>query len=133
VNCEGKLLDRLPARSASIGVLRHAVTEFAAGCGASEVQLEDIALAVSEALSNVVLHAYAGCDPPGDITVEAWMSEQGFVVVVGDEGSGIVPRADSPGLGLGLPLIAKLADQLDLAYAGARDGASVRMSFSIGP
>jgi serine/threonine-protein kinase RsbW len=116
-----------------VGVLRHAVIDFAAGCGASEVQLEDIALAVSEALSNVVLHAYAGSDRPGDVTVEAWMSEQSFVVVVGDEGSGIVPRVDSPGLGLGLPLIAQLADQLDLRYAAEADGASVRMSFAIGP
>ena len=41
---------------------------------------------------------------------------------------GIVPRADSPGLGLGLPLIATLAESLELG-TGTDDKTEVRMTF----
>ena len=57
---------RLVARPASVGPLRRGVVAFAAASGASERQREDIALAVSEALSNAVVHAYAGSESPGD-------------------------------------------------------------------
>jgi anti-sigma regulatory factor (Ser/Thr protein kinase) len=33
-------------------------------------------------------------------------------VAVSDDGSGLAPRPDSPGAGLGLPLMAQLADEL---------------------
>ena len=52
-------------------------------------------------------------------------------VVVSDEGRGILPRADSPGLGLGLPLIATLAESLELG-TGDNDETEVRMSFRLG-
>ena len=51
-------------------------------------------------------------------------------VVVVDEGRGILPRADSPGLGLGLPLIATLAESLELG-TGANEETEVRMSFRL--
>jgi anti-sigma regulatory factor (Ser/Thr protein kinase) len=34
-------------------------------------------------------------------------------IVVRDDGSGMAPRHDSPGLGLGLPLIRRVADGFD--------------------
>ncbi|MEA2155108.1 MAG: Histidine kinaselike ATPase domain, partial [Solirubrobacteraceae bacterium] len=48
------------ARAENIAPLRHAVAGFAALNGASDCELEDVALAVSEALTNAVLHAYRG-------------------------------------------------------------------------
>jgi serine/threonine-protein kinase RsbW/stage II sporulation protein AB (anti-sigma F factor) len=51
-------------------------------------------------------------------------------VVVVDEGRGILPRADSPGLGLGLPLIATLAESLELG-TGTREETEVRMTFRL--
>jgi serine/threonine-protein kinase RsbW len=51
-------------------------------------------------------------------------------VVVIDEGRGILPRADSPGLGLGLPLIATLAESLELG-TGTNEETEVRMSFRL--
>jgi serine/threonine-protein kinase RsbW/stage II sporulation protein AB (anti-sigma F factor) len=50
---------------------------------------------------------------------------------VSDEGRGILPRADSPGLGLGLPLIATLAESLELG-TGDNEETEVRMSFRLG-
>jgi serine/threonine-protein kinase RsbW len=48
-------------------------------------------------------------------------------VTVADSGGGLVPRADSPGLGVGLPLIAQLADRLDVRSGD--EGTQIRMSF----
>lgn len=45
-------------------------------------------------------------------------------MTVEDEGSGMAPRLDSPGLGLGLPLIATVTDRLDVR---AREGGGTRL------
>jgi serine/threonine-protein kinase RsbW/stage II sporulation protein AB (anti-sigma F factor) len=55
-----------------------------------------------------------------------------LTVVVSDEGRGILPRPDSPGLGLGLPLIATLASSLELG-TNDRDETEVRMVFELDP
>lgn len=121
---------RTVARAASVGPLRRGVVAFAAAGGASERQREDVALAVSEALNNAVLHAYPGIDSPGIVAVDTWMSERSLHVVVCDEGGGIVLGARAPGLGLGLPLIARLTRQLVIENTAG--GVRLRMSFSIG-
>lgn len=120
---------QLPARAPSVAVLRTAVTNFAEHCGATARQSEDIALATSEALTNAVLHAYVGLDLPGEVVVRAAVSDGCFEVVVSDRGSGVQPRSDSPGLGLGLGLIARLSDRL--LIEDALPGARVRMRFTI--
>ena len=53
-----------------------------------------------------------------------------LTVVVRDEGEGIAPRPDSPGLGLGLPLIASLAENVQLGRDG-EEHTEVRMTFSL--
>ncbi len=87
-------------------------------------------MAVSEALNNAVLHAYAGGESPGIVAVDAWMSERSLNVVVCDEGGGMLRRPGGPGLGLGLPLIARLTRQL--VDRGDARGMRVRMTFAIG-
>jgi serine/threonine-protein kinase RsbW/stage II sporulation protein AB (anti-sigma F factor) len=52
-------------------------------------------------------------------------------VVVADDGVGMNPRADSPGMGLGLPLIGNLADKLQIAPAPSGRGTEVRMRFEL--
>jgi serine/threonine-protein kinase RsbW len=108
------------------------VTTYAGGLGATERQREDIALAVSEAVSNAVLHAYADHEVPGDVGVSACMTEGALEVTVCDEGSGIVPRPQSPGLGLGLALMGRMAEQMRLEHHDAESGTRVRMTFAIG-
>lgn len=112
-------------------MLREAVVRFAAASGASQRSREQIALAVSEALSNCVIHAYAGRDQPGQVTVEAWARDGSLIVLVSDEGCGMVPRLDSPGLGIGLPLIAQMSDQLDVEARDGQPGVRLRMTFAI--
>jgi hypothetical protein len=54
-----------------------------------------------------------------------------LVVDVADEGRGMVPRIDSPGLGLGLALIAQVADVLEILDQRERPGVVVRMHFNL--
>jgi len=116
----------LPARPENVAVARHAIGGFADVLDVPDQTLADVKLAVTEACTNVVVHAYPGGEGP--ITLRATVVDGMLRVVVSDEGRGILPRADSPGLGLGLPLIATLAESLELG-TGDDDATEVRMTF----
>jgi len=132
LRCQARLQEHRPARPEGIAPLRHAVVEFAADSGASERQCEDIALAVSEALSNSVVHAYVGCDSPGSMAIQAWTQGQSLQVVVCDAGTGMCKRTDSPGLGLGLELIERMTTKLQIDSLDTMSGVRLRMTFAIG-
>jgi anti-sigma regulatory factor (Ser/Thr protein kinase) len=87
-----------------------------------------IGLAVTEAATNVTLHAYRD-DQPGEVRVVVCAEPERFVVVVRDWGTGLRPRADSPGLGLGLPVIASLATEFRVEAAEGQ-GTLLRMHFT---
>ena len=114
----------------AVAGLRQSVVEYARRVGASEPVLSSIKLAVSEAATNAVLHAYADDEEPGEVAVCAIRERDTLRVVVTDDGGGMVPRADSPGLGLGLPLIAQLVDSLEVDTREG-GGTSLCMRFAI--
>ena len=117
----------LPARPENVAVARHAIGGFADVLDVPDQTLADVKLAVTEACTNVVVHAYP--DGEGPMALRATVDDGILRVVVADEGRGILPRADSPGLGLGLPLIAALADAFELRGSTGQ-GTEVRMTFS---
>jgi anti-sigma regulatory factor (Ser/Thr protein kinase) len=119
---------RVPAVPTEVATVRHAVVAAASAHGIDDGPREDIALAVSEACANVVMHAYRHEAEPGALAVDAYRDDGEFVVVVCDEGIGMVPRTDSPGLGLGLGLIAGLADRVEIASQEPA-GSSITMVF----
>jgi anti-sigma regulatory factor (Ser/Thr protein kinase) len=119
---------KLPARAENVAVVRHAFGGLGEALDVDDQTLSDIKLAVTEACTNVVIHAYNGDDGP--LEVDATVEERRLTIVVRDRGIGIVPRADSPGLGLGLPLIATLAESLELGK-DAEDHTEVRMTFRL--
>jgi serine/threonine-protein kinase RsbW len=120
-----------PARPGSVGVLRRELVAYARGIGAGEQACQAVALAVSEALTNAVVHAYADREP-GELIVEAWQDSDGhLVVVVCDEGPGIQPRIDSPGLGLGLSLMVQMAAEVRVTDRPQTPGAMVLLRFSL--
>jgi serine/threonine-protein kinase RsbW len=88
--------------------LRHAVVDYARSIGMAS-RGHDVALAVGEALANVVLHAYAG-RAAGEVRLSAERAGETLLVTVSDDGVGMRPRTDSPGLGLGLALMGAVAD-----------------------
>jgi serine/threonine-protein kinase RsbW/stage II sporulation protein AB (anti-sigma F factor) len=103
------VLDRsYPALASQIPAIRRAVDEVARDMGAGDDVLLQINLAVSEAATNAVQHAYRDrCASARDIVRVVVREGYGhsLVVHVHDRGMGLVPRPDSPGLGLGLCLM----------------------------
>jgi serine/threonine-protein kinase RsbW len=118
----------LPARPENVAVVRHVLGAFADALRLSQYLIEDLRLAVTEACTNVVRHAYAHGDPGAmEITIRP---DEDFVhVVVADRGRGIGTSSDTSGPGLGLPLIAAIADSVDLQSTPGR-GNRVSMSFA---
>ena len=125
------LSQSLPATGENVGRMRRAVTHFAAGHGASERSLDSVTLAVSEALTNVVVHAYRNVAVPGPVLIVAAVRDDALIVTVADEGCGMTPRADSPGLGLGLGLMAGLAETFEVTPRAAGPGLVLRMRFAL--
>lgn len=120
---------KLPARAENVAVVRHAFGGLAEVIEVDEQTLSDIKLAITEACTNVVVHAYDDGEI-GTLEVDASLDEGRLSVVIRDRGRGIVPRPDSPGLGLGLPLIASLAETLELGKDDV-DHTEVRMTFRV--
>jgi len=121
---------RLPAEPDAAMASRHALTEFARDNGATGQLLSDIALAVSEAVSNVIIHAYRDRPRPGAVSVEGEREGNMLSIVVRDDGPGMTPRHDSPGLGFGLSLIAQVTQAMELR-ARPEGGSELRMSFAL--
>jgi serine/threonine-protein kinase RsbW len=119
----------LPARAENIALIRHAFGALGEALAIDEQLLSDVRLAVTEACSNVIVHAYAD-RPPGPLEVDATLLDGELAVVVRDEGPGIVPHPGGPGLGLGLPLIASLSEAVELGHDELRR-TEVRMTFSL--
>lgn len=122
----------LPARAEAIAGLRHQIAAYAQEAGAGDELADSIRLAVTEALSNVVVHAYVDRDG-GDMMLEAWRDDDAhLVIVVRDEGVGLVPRtAESPGLGLGLLLMAQMADGFTVSNREGMPGTVVELRFAL--
>jgi serine/threonine-protein kinase RsbW/stage II sporulation protein AB (anti-sigma F factor) len=121
-----------PADPGSVAVARHAVTDYLRHLRAPATLLDDVALAVGEAVTNVVLHAHphrsAG---EGTIAIAASVVSGELWISVSDDGCGLRARGDSPGLGLGLAIIDTLADGVDLVTPAAAGGFEVRMRFGL--
>jgi serine/threonine-protein kinase RsbW/stage II sporulation protein AB (anti-sigma F factor) len=118
------------ARSEEVAAVRKAIGDLARSAGASEDCVADITLAVGEACANAVVHAFAD-RPPGVLRITGEMTDGGLQIVVADDGQGMSPRPDSPGLGLGLPLMASLAATMDVR-AASTGGTEIWMVFDVG-
>jgi anti-sigma regulatory factor (Ser/Thr protein kinase) len=114
-----------PAVPASVPKARHDVMRWLKERrdGALGPKLVDVELAVSEGVSNAVNHAYRDGEP-GEVRVDVEPADDGVQVVIEDDGRGMLPRPDSPGAGLGLPLMATLAARFDTS---TRPGAGTRL------
>jgi anti-sigma regulatory factor (Ser/Thr protein kinase) len=106
------------------------VRDFLRAIGADPRSLADVLLAVSEIVTNCVVHAYRG-QSAGVVAIEAHRRGDTLLLSIADRGLGMSPRTDSPGLGLGLPLVGRIADRVDIS-AEPGGGTTVQMSFSLG-
>jgi anti-sigma regulatory factor (Ser/Thr protein kinase) len=114
----------LPADRASPRAARKFAGDAATARG---VDAHAVSLCVSEAVTNAVVHGYRAAADHGVVAVEVKTVADGLEVSVSDAGVGLSPRADSPGAGLGMPLIAAMADHMHIEAGTA--GTRVVMRF----
>jgi anti-sigma regulatory factor (Ser/Thr protein kinase) len=120
---------RFPAKADQVAPARREVVAYAREHGAADP--EGIAVAVSEAVTNAVVHAYVDAPAPGDVEVFARRDpDDGIEIHVSDDGRGMMPRRDSPGLGVGLPLVAKLAQRFRVETRPG-GGTAISMHFAV--
>lgn len=100
----------LTADAEAPAVARNAVAELAARAGAPTEIVDGIRTAISEAVTNAVVHGYAD-RAPGRISVDAYVFAGVLTVLVADDGHGPREASPNPGLGLGWKLIAQFADK----------------------
>ena len=117
----------LPARSENLRKVRRAVSEFAASIGVADETIADLRLAVNEACSNVVRHAYEGDE--GEMDVEARPIGGSLIVTVQDRGRGLAGRSSDPGTGLGLRVASAVSDSFAMRQKAR--GTEVRLVFPI--
>lgn len=116
------------ATASSVAEARTRLAQFAAEAGAAPEQIDGVRLAASEAMTNAILHAYRG--EPGTIRVQAAVASDELWILISDDGCGLTPRAERPGMGLGLGLISQVSDDLTL-ISRAEGGTEVRMRFDL--
>ena len=119
-----------PAEPRAIGRVRRDVIDAAKSCGAPDSALPQIQLAVSEAATNVVLHAYRDGLAPGDMRVLLRQVDDCIDVNICDDGVGMSPRGDSPGAGFGLGLMANAADRCVITSTPG-EGTDVLLRFEL--
>lgn len=116
----------VPAHPEYVSLVRHTLGGIAGPLGMDEEAVAGMRLAVTEACTNVVRHAYP--DRPGPMEVRVRTGPEAVQVVVRDRGQGLRPRATADSLGVGLPLIAALTDEMRVA-APPDGGTLLAMSF----
>lgn len=117
-----------PSRPENVGLARVTVAAFATQLDYTLADLEEIKVAVSEAVTNAIVHGYGG-GPEGMVTIRAYLHDDALEVLVEDRGRGIddVSRALEPGYstdperpGLGFVFMQSFMDRLEVDSAPGR-------------
>jgi anti-sigma regulatory factor (Ser/Thr protein kinase) len=127
-----RLMIELQAVPERVPSARGAITRLCEDLEIEEDLAGQIRLAVTEACTNCVLHAYAdesGTD--ATFALEARVEDDDLLVVVRDAGAGITAvRSGRAGLGFGLRLMREAASSMDVVSLPG-GGTSVAMRFAI--
>jgi serine/threonine-protein kinase RsbW len=110
---------RVPARAQHIALARLALSGLADIVALPDEQLADLKLALTEAVSNSVRHAYA--DGAGFVSIAYELTGDALAVEVVDDGRGFDPDRPPPlegeeltEGGLGIAIIRTIADEFEL-------------------
>jgi anti-sigma regulatory factor (Ser/Thr protein kinase) len=114
------------------GQARKAIKDYAELLDLPAALVDDVLLCVSEAVSNVVFHAYLHGEADGPVDIEASV-DQDLRIIVRDRGDGFTVRHDSPGSGLGLAIITKLTRTFHIRTTSDGFGTEVIMRFELDP
>jgi serine/threonine-protein kinase RsbW len=118
----------IPARAEFLFFCRLALVGLARAGRMDPETLSDLKLAVTEACSNAIRHAYA--EPGGRVMVRFDLEEDSLAVEVTDDGHGFqISPADflePREVGMGLAIIQALTDELDISVGNGGQGTVVR-------
>ena len=117
---------RLASEPDSVPMARRVMVDIAGEHGADP---EAVAIAVSEAVGNAIIHGYRG-DSSGPVTIDARLEADALLIAVADEGVGMSPHPEWAGPGLGLPLIGRFSTSLDIERPPR--GTRLVMRFALG-
>jgi serine/threonine-protein kinase RsbW len=120
----------LPARPENVAVVRHVLGAFGEALHLPASVIDDMRLAVTEACTNVVRHAYESGDP-GPLEIVIRPAGDMLDVIVSDRGRGTGLSPDKAGPGLGMSLIAALSHRLEVEHSPTT-GSRLAMSFPLG-
>jgi serine/threonine-protein kinase RsbW len=126
----------LPANLDALAQISLFITDAASGAGLDERATWQMQLAVDEAATNIIQHAYDG-DVPGEISLTWRSGDERFIVELRDQGRGFNPNdIPQPDLlspleereigGLGIYLMTRLMDEVHFDF-DPRDGNLVTM------
>lgn len=126
----------IPAMSENEALARSVVGAFAARMDPTLEEVEDIRTAVSEAVTNAIIHGYEGMQE-GEVTLYAAAQGRQLVLEVQDHGRGIgnieqarapfyTSRPDLERSGMGFTIMESFMDQVEV-ISGPDQGTVVRM------
>jgi serine/threonine-protein kinase RsbW len=121
----------IPARPEYITLCRLALTGLSRLRPFSDEQLADLKLALTEACSNSVRHAY-GEGTRGLVEITYELRSDRLVIEVTDEGEGFDPAVPGQGAadlsegGLGIAIIRAIADQVEIGTQASGRGSRLR-------
>jgi serine/threonine-protein kinase RsbW len=122
----------IPARAEYITLCRLALTGIARVRSLSDELLADLKLALTEAASNSVRHAYRSSDDAGVVEISYELRPDRLVIEVTDEGEGFDPTEAhgepeqlSEG-GLGIAIIRAIADEVEIGKQPGGKGSRLR-------
>lgn len=124
----------IPAKPEYITLSRLALSGLSRVRPLSDETLADLKLALTEACSNSVRHAYG--EDGGHVAISFELLEDRLIVEVVDDGSGFEPEAaggnghetELTEGGLGIAIIRSIADEVEIS--GGADGRGSRLRFT---
>lgn len=128
----------IPARAEYITLCRLALTGIARVRELSDEVLADLRLALTEAASNSVRHAYAGDEHAGVVEISYELQPDRLVIEVIDQGEGFDPaEAEGPPEelsegGLGIAIIRAIADEVEIGTQPNGKGSRLRFEKELG-
>ena len=141
IKADNEVLLEFPSRSSNEGFARSAVASFAAQLDPTLGELEDIKTAVSEAVTNAIVHAYP--DSIGKVTIRGRICDGNELeLTVKDKGRGIpdVDKARQPMFttggtersGMGFTIMESFMDRITVRSAAGK-GTRVTMRKKLAP
>lgn len=102
------LRESFPATPETVPTARHLLIKFTRACCPHAVDLIDaVGLTVTEAVANVVRHAYP--DTTGTVELTATIEHESLLITISDHGVGMATATTNPGQRLGLPIMRHMA------------------------